>query len=164
MSAPYSSLELDAISGNQYSADSEASNGTPIESIHSRTQDLLLESDSTRLSYKPIENNGQTTSIVALRGRRRKWRSIANHCNACCLVAGAIIALVIVPLVGLRSNYFGDELPSFGFCEPDGNFNTGLETVTVWSPSKAFQITLGFGSMSFSKAKFIDIMWDIVGE
>jgi hypothetical protein len=163
MSASYSSLELDAISGIQGSADSEALKGTPIESRHSRTQDFLLESNSSRASYKPIEHSGQTASTFAHRGRRRKWRSIANHCNACFLVAGAVVALAVLPLVGLPLNYFGDEFPSFGFCEPDGNFNTGLETVSVWSSSKAFQITLGFGSMSFPTAKFIDIVWDVVG-
>jgi hypothetical protein len=73
------------------------------------------------------------------------------------------VALIVVPLLGLPFSYSGSEIPSFGFCEPDGTFNTGLESVSVWSPSKAFQITLAFGSMRFSTAKLIDIIWDVVG-
>jgi hypothetical protein len=73
------------------------------------------------------------------------------------------VALIILPLCGVTYSYSGGEVSTFGFCQPNGNFNTGLEPASVWWPSAAFQITLGFGSMRFSTAKFIDIIWDVVG-
>jgi len=162
MNAAYSSLELDAVSRNPSDNSAELVRGTPIQSVHSQSQNSLHESDSNHASYRPIEQ-GQTISLSPQRRRRRKWRSIANHCNACCCVSGVLVALIILPLFGVTYNYVGGDVVTFGFCEPNGNFNTGLESVSIWSPSAAFQITLGFGSMSFSTAKFIDIIWDVVG-
>jgi hypothetical protein len=162
MNAAYSSLELDAVSRNPSDNSAELVRGTPIQSVHSQSQNSLHESDSNHASYRPIEH-GRTISPPPQRRRRRKWRTIANHCNACCCVSGALVALIIVPLCGVTYNYIGGDVPTFGFCESNGNFNTGLEPVSVWSPSTTFQITLGFGSMSFSTAKFIDIIWDVVG-
>src|SRR5271156_4443104 len=161
MNAAYSSLELDAVSRNPSDNSAELVRGTPIQSVHSQSQNSLHESNSNHPSYSPIEH-GQT-SLSPQRRRRRKWRSIVSHCNAFCFVSGVLVALIILPLSGVAYNYIGGDVPTFGFCEPNGNFNTGLEPVSVWSPSAAFQITLGFGSMSFSTAKFIDIMWDVVG-
>jgi hypothetical protein len=161
MNAAYSSLKLDAVSRNPSDNSAELVEGTPIQSVHSQSQSFLHESGSNHASYSPIEH-GQTISLFPQRRRRRKWRSIANHCNACCCVSGVLVALIILPLFGV-SSYIGGSVPTFGFCEPNGNFNTGLESVSVWSPSAAFQITLGFGSMSFSTAKLIDIIWDVVG-
>jgi hypothetical protein len=73
------------------------------------------------------------------------------------------VVLIILPLLNVTFSYGGGDVYTFGFCDPDGSFNTGLESVSAWRPSAAFQITLGFGSMSFSTAKFIDIIWDVVG-
>lgn len=159
MDAAYSSLELDVASRNPSDNSTELVKGTPIQSVHSQSQNVLHESDSNHTSYWPIEH-GQPVSPFPQRRRRSKWRSIANHCSACCGVSGVLVALIILPLFG---GYSGGDIPTFGFCEPNGNFNTGLEPVSAWSPSAAFQITLGFGSMSFSTAKFIDIIWDVVG-
>lgn len=44
----------------------------------------------------------------------------------------------------------GDFLPPYG-----GGFNP-------WDVSAMFQITAGYGSLSFSTAKFIDVTWDVV--
>ena len=162
MNAAYSSLELEAVPRIPSDNSAELVEGTPIQSVHSQSQNLLHESDSNHASYRPIEH-GQTISLFPQRRRRRKWRSITNHCNACCCVSGALVALIIVPLYGVTYSYIGGDVPTFGFCESNGNFNTGLESVSAWSPSAAFQITLGFGSMSFSTAKLIDIIWDVVG-
>ena len=164
MSVSYSSLELEGISRNPFEADSETVKGVPSRSIHFRAQDALPDGESNGTSYLSTEHNDQAPLHFRPRKRRRKWCSIANHCNACCFVSATIVALVIIPLsVGVTSNYIGADFPGFGVCEPDGNFNTGLDPVSVWSPSKAFQITLGFGSFTFPTAKFIDIVWDIVG-
>jgi hypothetical protein len=49
-----------------------------------------------------------------------------------------------------------------GFCMPDGSFSNNPSGYNIWKTSGFFQITLGFGQMSFAIAKFIDIAFDIV--
>ncbi|QDS77353.1 hypothetical protein FKW77_005407 [Venturia effusa] len=49
-----------------------------------------------------------------------------------------------------------------GFCMPDGSFNVKPSDYNIWKTSGFFQITLGFGHLSFALAKFIDIAFDIV--
>ena len=166
MSASYSSLELQGISRNPFETDSEIVKSPSSRSIQFDGEDSFHKS-GTNSTYRPVEPNVEPPLRPNLRPRRRmgKWHSITNHCNACCIVCGAIVALVTIPLSNLGANslYVSPDFPSFGVCEPDGNFDTGLDPVSIWMPSKAFQITLGFGSFSFSTAKFIDIVWDIVG-
>lgn len=48
------------------------------------------------------------------------------------------------------------------FCMPDGSFSTDPLGYNIWKSSGFFQITLGFGHMSFALAKFIDIAFDVV--
>lgn len=48
------------------------------------------------------------------------------------------------------------------FCMPDGSFSTDPLSYNIWKSSGFFQITLGFGHMSFALAKFIDIAFDVV--
>jgi hypothetical protein len=49
-----------------------------------------------------------------------------------------------------------------GFCMPDGSFSNNPAGYNIWKTSGFFQITLGFGHLSFAIAKFIDISFDIV--
>lgn len=49
-----------------------------------------------------------------------------------------------------------------GFCMPDGSFSVNPSGYNIWKSSGFFQITLGFGHMSFALAKFIDIAFDVV--
>ena len=46
-------------------------------------------------------------------------------------------------------------------CPPDGVFNI-YDAYNPWALSGFFQITLGFGDLSFSSAKAIDVLWDFV--
>ncbi|KAL9618766.1 MAG: hypothetical protein Q9160_006560 [Pyrenula sp. 1 TL-2023] len=52
---------------------------------------------------------------------------------------------------------------SYGGCSPAGDwippYSDGFNS---WDVSAMFQITVGFGSLSFSTAKFIDVTWDVV--
>ena len=48
-----------------------------------------------------------------------------------------------------------------GSCNPDGKFRY-LHKYNPWATAGLFQVTLGFGSMSFSNAKLIDVIWDVV--
>jgi hypothetical protein len=48
-------------------------------------------------------------------------------------------------------------------CRPDGTFTPFTESYyTSWSPAGFFQITMGFGELSFTQAKVVDIAWDLV--
>jgi hypothetical protein len=46
-------------------------------------------------------------------------------------------------------------------CSPDGTFRLEPEKFHYWSTG-FFQITLGFGNMSFTAAKVVDVVWDVV--
>ena len=48
-------------------------------------------------------------------------------------------------------------------CLPNGQFAIYNDTYNRWALPGFFQITLGFGSLPFSKVKVIDIVWDVVG-
>jgi hypothetical protein len=47
-------------------------------------------------------------------------------------------------------------------CQADGNFYTNPNDFNYWHTLGFFQITLGFGNFSFTTAKVIDVMWDVV--
>lgn len=47
-------------------------------------------------------------------------------------------------------------------CLPDDSFSLRPETYQYWSNSGFFEITLGSGRLTFTQAKAIDVIWDIV--
>ncbi|KAI2621152.1 hypothetical protein GGR54DRAFT_90698 [Hypoxylon sp. NC1633] len=47
-------------------------------------------------------------------------------------------------------------------CSADGNFHLFITEYSSWAASGFFEITLGFGNLSFTQAKVIDIAWDII--
>lgn len=47
-------------------------------------------------------------------------------------------------------------------CLPDDSFNLWPSTYQYWGNSGFFQITLGGGALTFTQAKAIDVVWDIV--
>ena len=49
-----------------------------------------------------------------------------------------------------------------GACRPDGSFNALGYSYNEWAFSGFFQITLGFGALSFTKVKAFSIIWDMV--
>ena len=101
------------------------------------------------------------------RPQRRVW-STSLHCTACILVFGLVTISIMAPaLLSFRS--FQDQYDISWYeptCDGGGNFQPprASSLPSFWSPSKVFQITMGFGTMSFSNAKIIDVVWDIVCE
>jgi hypothetical protein len=51
---------------------------------------------------------------------------------------------------------------SDGACVPDDSFRLRPSSYNYWSSSGFFQITLGYGHLSFTEAKVVDIVWDVV--
>lgn len=47
-------------------------------------------------------------------------------------------------------------------CRPDGSFNLRQTDFNRWNIRNFVQITFGLGPMSFTEAKLIDILWDLV--
>ena len=48
-------------------------------------------------------------------------------------------------------------------CVGENTFSPFMDHVNWWSADGIFEITIGFGSMSFAQAKVVDIVWDLVG-
>lgn len=51
---------------------------------------------------------------------------------------------------------------SFSGCRPDDTFSPFIDGYNWWSDSGFFQITLGFGSLTFGQVKLVDIIWNLV--
>ncbi|KAI3316562.1 hypothetical protein HD806DRAFT_517264 [Xylariaceae sp. AK1471] len=51
--------------------------------------------------------------------------------------------------------------PSKSVCRSDGTFSL-FDVYSYWNPSGFFQINFGFGDFTFTEAKIIDIVWDVV--
>ncbi|KAK0724608.1 hypothetical protein B0H67DRAFT_568303 [Lasiosphaeris hirsuta] len=47
-------------------------------------------------------------------------------------------------------------------CLPDDSFDMSGDRYDPWQADGFFQITIGFGSLTFTQAKVIDLVWDIV--
>ncbi|SCO78142.1 uncharacterized protein FRV6_02355 [Fusarium oxysporum] len=72
-------------------------------------------------------------------------------------VLGLLIYLCLLPL-----GFSDEESP----CQPDGEFRFGgidrRGSFDWWATRGFFQITLGWGRLSFGTAKLIDVIWDLV--
>jgi hypothetical protein len=117
-------------------------------------------SNSPQISADPQKSHWQTERSQEPRSRLRHFWSSTSLLAAFLCVMGLILTSVTVPpnLVDVASpTDNGDSV----FCDSGGNFyvNSGP---SFWAPSRAFEITLAFGNFSFSNAKLIDVMWDVV--
>jgi hypothetical protein len=68
--------------------------------------------------------------------------------------------LVVVSLSGSASNFSLDVTA----CQPDGQFSLDSNDYDYWDVSGFFQVTLGFGDLTFTQAKVIDVVWDVVSD
>lgn len=104
-----------------------------------------------------LAEEGKSTfrSLVTFVSKLGWWRILAYlGCHA--IVITLCIAL---PLKFLLE--WGILLPLGNICQPDGRFE--LESYyNVWDLSGIFQINMGFGALSFSNAKLLDAVWDVV--
>jgi hypothetical protein len=65
--------------------------------------------------------------------------------------------LAILAILGVQSVFTSD-----GACVPDDSFRVRPSSYNYWSSSGFFQITLGYGHLTFTEAKVVDIVWDVV--
>jgi hypothetical protein len=71
---------------------------------------------------------------------------------------GLVVAITFVAMVGLSNS--PSSFDSVSPCLPGGSFSLRPDLYNPWTASGAFEITLGFGNLSFANAKLIDVIWD----
>jgi hypothetical protein len=86
---------------------------------------------------------------------KRIAKVVSLHTEIFFAVVSTIVALL---LTGIGP---GKSVNIQGSWRPDGTFRY-LQTYNPWATSGLFQITLGFGTMSFSNADLIAVIWDVV--
>ncbi|KAI1658319.1 hypothetical protein F4813DRAFT_46041 [Daldinia decipiens] len=59
-------------------------------------------------------------------------------------------------------NSYDFEIHNGSACRTDGSFIINSSDYSLWKSSSFFDISLGFGNLTFAEAKVIDISWDIV--
>lgn len=77
-------------------------------------------------------------------------------CTILCPILFIIGLIVVIPVIASSRLYSVDYA-----CRPDSGFYVGNGSYNFWSLSGFFQITLGFGELSFSTAKTINVFWDV---
>jgi len=118
-------------------------------------EEASLISEDTEIQAKKTGSHTKRR-LKRLRLSSRKLRSTIVHYLATLCVVGLSVASV---LGGLSIEY--GLLTDYSVCDSGGNFQLNPEH-SFWSPSRAFEITLGFGNFSFAVAKFVDVVWDVV--
>ncbi|KAI2464921.1 hypothetical protein F4781DRAFT_50200 [Annulohypoxylon bovei var. microspora] len=142
----------------------------PSLSTHPSLDPLLLESAPNPARWKGIRSTGGWIShqwkqtieeaLEDLRSRR-SWKPAFFY-----LYLGWIILLLVA--IGLLAS--SPNVTSLytsvvkTACQPDGSFSPYAESYNAWdwSSSGFFEITLVFGTLSFTVAKVIDICWDVI--
>ena len=88
--------------------------------------------------------------------RTRGYRRAAFWVLLPCWQAGLLWSLITITMFS-NLGFYEDST-----CRPDGTFSVWGGGYSPWFVDGFFQITLGFGTLDFTQAKIIDIVWDIV--
>ncbi len=91
--------------------------------------------------------------------RKVKWKPVMISSFLHVVVLGSAVTIMTLFLTNIYNN---EQYLAPGACRPDGSFDTGVDRYNEWAISGLFQITLGFGALSFTKVKAISIIWDMV--
>jgi hypothetical protein len=127
----------------------------PAEEQHTSTPTLRLKKELWRGRLRTLWVETRPEVLADLRSKRWQRFLVIGW------MSGLLVALVIVTYTYGYAGYATD-----GFytspCLPDGAFNPFTSTYNPWGITGFFQITMGFGSLTFTQAKVIDVIWDIV--
>ncbi|KAH7068137.1 hypothetical protein BKA63DRAFT_521202 [Paraphoma chrysanthemicola] len=78
-----------------------------------------------------------------------------GRAGACLFFAGLCACVgILYPLSSASGN-------QGSACQPDGSFDLQPGSFRYWSRSGFFEITLGFGTLTFTQAKAVDVIWDV---
>lgn len=121
-----------------------------------RTQSTPKKSPSNVKAFWLDSQRQARGDFRARSGRGCLW--VLAFLWLCGLTAGFILLCV---WSSLNSRYWKSS-SDLSACLPDDSFSLRPDTYQYWSVSGFFQITLGFGNMTFTQAKAIDVIWDFV--
>jgi hypothetical protein len=119
------------------------------------------------LFYNGYSYAGETakTSIKSAKrsGMSRAFGLVAKHVFLLAVVITTIVLLVVVGRVPDWQSTSHSYASRFNNCNANGTFTPNPSpTFSLWDGSGLFQITLTWGHMTFSQAKALDVVWDIV--
>jgi hypothetical protein len=108
--------------------------------------------------YRPL-----SPSLASPKGSQRAGGSAFKRIVICFLLLLPSLvflgAALVLSLLGLK---FNDTDKNYG-CDPEGNvWISSKNRPNLWGKDYGLAITLGFGEFSFTLAKSIDILWDLV--
>jgi hypothetical protein len=101
-----------------------------------------------------IELKSTSRSLYTFLRRLCGWQLMLSSCF--CAAAFTLLLLLSLSPVDLFMPNVSTKA-----CRPDGNFLIGSD-YSPWDVSGLFQITMGFGAFTFSNAKLLDAVWDVV--
>ncbi len=120
----------------------------------------------TRSTLKRSPSNIKTAWSETQRQARNEFRARYGRGLLWVLAIlwfGGLVASFVVLCVWLNGvSYTQKSSSRLSACLPDDSFSLRPKEYSYWSNSGFFQITLGFGTLTFTQAKAIDVIWDIV--
>jgi len=93
---------------------------------------------------------------------KTRWRSGLFWVT--CILVFSVLVYELYHLTIVKVVFFPSFLAEFErrVCQPDGTFSLDPHGYSYWDASGFFQITVPYGALTFSQAKVIDVVWDIV--
>ncbi|KAK4225069.1 hypothetical protein QBC38DRAFT_501674 [Podospora fimiseda] len=118
-----------------------------------RQHDVELHLTSTQASSRCLD-------LLAAGSSKRDTTSLWRKYGIPTLMFAwlGVLVATIVFLSAMNKFMFNYVLP----CKPDGSFSPFVDNYDAWSSAGFFEVTLGMGRLTFSQAKVIDIVWDVV--
>lgn len=98
----------------------------------------------------------------ALDDIRTRWRTGGMTLLAVVWSSGLCTSLAILTRLATTKDLASFTSDRLKACQPNDVSDIGPENYRYWAGSGFFQITLGYGQLSFTQAKIIDVAWDIV--
>jgi hypothetical protein len=110
---------------------------------------------------------GETAKSSIKSAQRLGWRSTlglaAKHVLLLAIVIATVVLLIVVGRIPSWQSTSHSYVSQFNNCNANGTFTPSRSpTFSLWDVSGLFQITLTWGHMTFSQAKALDVLWDIV--
>lgn len=110
---------------------------------------------------------GETAKTSIKSAERSGWRwtlgLVAKHVLLLAIVIATVVLLIVVGRIPSWQSTSRSYAGQFNNCNANGTFTPSHSpTFSLWDGSGLFQITLTWGHMTFSQAKALDVLWDIV--
>jgi len=95
--------------------------------------------------------------------RSTRWRQFAHGYLIAFWFFLLLILTADLPIyLFMVSRNFFSPLQRYPGCLPNDDFNARSNEFNIFAWSSLFQITHGFGALTFTQAKMIDVIWDVV--